>query len=441
MPPVLLKKNKIALTDYAYQKDVELRVIMSQLSVFDVQILTEIVHGSLKIKLSEMADQIDVDLSDLCVALNKLEQTRLFQVERDTLVINKEMRKYWESQIAKFDEGFRPDMEFLKDLLNKVPIHVLPVWYAISRTSDDIFQSIIEKNLLTPKIYKRYLQEITFDDPLLSEIRDALFQNRDYILDASDIRQKYGLSQEKLEEILLLLEFNLVCCSVYQQEGSRWKQKITPFYEWHQYLRHQADLFPKPISNVLEIQRTSLHDFGFVQDLTRLLVELKKKPKPIKASDYPAALIEQARQLSLVTLEGNKLSLGSGAETWETRHLQEQAMAIYRNAVISAGSQGTIDRELKETEKCLKKLAFNGWILFDDFVKWCTAPIGSNEAVILKKIGKRWKYQLPHYQPAEVEKLRSYVFETLFYAAVTATGTFNGAPCFCLTPFGRMNLD
>jgi len=60
---------------------------------------------------------------------------------------------------------------------------------------------------------------------------------------------------------------------------------------------------------------------------------------------------------------------------------------------------------------------------------------------MLKKTGRRWKYQLPEYKEQDIAQLRQYIFDTLFQAGITATGSHEGKPCFYLTPFGRMTLD
>ena len=41
-------------------------------------------------------------------------------------------------------------MEFIQLLLRKVPIDILPTWYPIPRTSNSIFDSLIEKYMKTP---------------------------------------------------------------------------------------------------------------------------------------------------------------------------------------------------------------------------------------------------------------------------------------------------
>jgi hypothetical protein len=463
-----LKKNKIFLPDYPYQKDIEFRLIMSELTVFEVDILTEIVHGSLKTRVPQLAEYLDVDHSKLLPTLEKLQRTKLFHLDRDSIVVDKEIRKYWENQIPKFNDDFRADMEFLKDLLNKVPIHVLPVWYSIPRTSDDIFSSIIEKYLLTPKIYRRYLDDLAFDEPILNEIMNDVFSAPDFKVRAKTLIEKYALPREKFEEFMLQLEFNLVCCLSYNLRDDRWEEVITPFSEWRQYLRFQRDSSPKQIEDKSAIKRKHPHDFGFVQDVTRLIQLSLKKPTAIVefqqsytlppklqidlfshlptetlTDEYVSTMIGKALQLQLIEIKENQLHSRKIAAAWTEKHIQEQAIALYRctTAQSKAVPGGYIDRNLRETEKCLKRVANQGWIYFEDFSKVCTAPLGDNEPVTLRNKGKRWKYQIPEYSKEDILTLQQYIFGTLFHSGIVATGVHDGKLCFSVTPFGRMTLD
>lgn len=463
-----LRKNKINLHDYPYQKDIEYRILMAELSVFEVDVLIEILHSSLKISNPHLAEALEVDEAELLLTLEKLQKLKLYRLENETILVNKEMRKYYESQIPKFDDDFRADMEFLRGLLSKVPIHVLPIWYSISRTSDDIFSSILENYLHTPKVYQRYLDESSFDEPELNQIVADVYSAPDFKVRAKTLIEKYSLTREKFEEFMLLLEFNLVCCLSYNQSDDQWEEVITPFYEWRKYLRYIRDSVPKPIENTINIQRTHPSDFGFVQDMTKMLSEALTKPIPLVSHDgaftlpkkvasrilshfdshmvtdeYLSQLIKKFQQLQLAEVKNNTLQPRRIANAWLDKHLQEQAMAVYRyGSPHSKAVPGDyIDRNLRETEKSLKRIVNIGWIYFEDFTKACTAPIGANKPVSLQRKGKRWKYQLPEFTQEDISTLHHYIFLNLFQAGMVATGTHNGSLCFCVTPFGRMSLD
>lgn len=459
-----LRKNKINLPDYNYSKDIECRKLMSDLSVFEVNVLTEIIHGSLKTTVRQIAEYVEATEDQVKPALEKLQILNLFKLNDDQILVNKEMRKYYESQIPKFDNDFRADMEFVKGFLSKVPIHVLPTWYSIPRTSDDIFGSIIEKYLLTPKIYQRYLDEISFDEPVLNAIMNDVYSQPDYKIFANEVIEKYDLTREQFEEYMLLLEFNLICCLSYNESDEHWVEVITPFYEWRQLLRERHKNMPRPIVEPLEIERTHPHDFGFVMDMSAIVSAALNSSVPLQGENderhipletakqilarditfcYSKRLVEMLEKLKLVEITDNQIVSRSIATAWLEKHLQEQAIAVYRYGAHQGTPipGGYIDRDLREIENSLKRLMSKGWIYFDDFIKACCAPVGNNEPVMLVKKGKRWKYESPTYSENDIETIHRYIFQTLFAAGFVATGKHAGKECFTITPFGRMTMD
>lgn len=255
MPLSALPKNKIILSDYQYRRDIENRLLMAELELFEVDVLRELVHSPLTTTLDDLADQLSSDETTTINALNKLSPSKLFIINHDKITVNKEVRKYYESQIQKFDDDFEPNMEYLQELLSKVPIHVLPSWYHIPRHSDNIFESIIEKYLLTPKIYSSYLEELNFDDPILNSIVKDLYQSSDFKIPSSTFIKKYNLSREQFEEFLLILEYNFVCCLSYNKDGGKWQEVVTPFHEWREFCLLQERNKPMSIQNVNSIQR------------------------------------------------------------------------------------------------------------------------------------------------------------------------------------------
>src|SRR5262249_16209304 len=103
-----LRKNKISLSDYDFHSDIENRLLMAQFSTFDLEVLEEILYSSLTIPIRKLAKNLDVDDTELLPVLEKLSKSRLFTIDKELLVVEKEMRKYYESQALKFDEEFKP---------------------------------------------------------------------------------------------------------------------------------------------------------------------------------------------------------------------------------------------------------------------------------------------------------------------------------------------
>lgn len=374
MPDISNQKNKISLSDYNYRRDIENRLLMAELSVFEVDVLREILNNSLKISLSDLADSLEVTPKKLIPALTKLSKTQLFTIQSDQISVDKEMRKYYESQIDKFDDDFEPGMEYLQGLLSKAPMHALLSWYSIPRTSNHIFSSIIENYLHTPKIYERYLSELRFEMPVLDEIVRDVLTSPDLKVRGRELMDRYGLSREQFEEHMLHLEFNFVCCLGYTQADEIWEEVVTPFYEWSSYVRFLRESKPQTITNVSEIQKS------------------------------PPQGKNQAKSASRYSID-----------------------------LCNAFSE----RDVRETERSLKSLVKHGWVYFDDYIKSLTAPIGNAQQVALQNKGKKWRYSLPTYSKEEIEFIKSMLFKGMFEAGLVETGTHRGKPCFCVTPSGR----
>ena len=197
------KKNKVSFSDYNYRKDIENRMLLASFTTLDLAVLEELLFSPLKASLRKLSKNIDHSETDVHASLSKIATTGLIKIEGDTISIDKEVRKYFETEIGKFDPDFKPDMEFLQALLKKMPIQVLPLWYAIPRTSNNIFDSLIEKYLATPQVFQRYLLEIQFPDPVIAAMAQDVFRAPDFKLPAKSLMAKYNLSHELFEEYLL----------------------------------------------------------------------------------------------------------------------------------------------------------------------------------------------------------------------------------------------
>lgn len=465
MPQATVKKNKIILADYNYRRDIENRLSMADLSTFEVDVLKEILNGSLKVTVSHLAEALNTDAKHVIPVINKLTPTKLVSLKGDQIVVDKEMRKYYESQILKFDDDFEAGMEYFQSLLSKVPIHHLPTWYSISRTSDSIFSSIVEKYLHTPKIYERYLQELHFDDPILTSILNDLFASPELKVPAQVLMEKYKLTRKKFEECLLILEFSCACCLCYNRVDDVWQEMVTPFTEWKEYLLSQRNASPKSIVDIKKISRTHAEDFGFIHDMVQLMNALQKKPLKLESvkgewhlpakipgvtfgnttAEYRKSLVNKILFFHFANIKSGTLHLLKAGVSWAKQPFQEQALTLFKLPVEQCLPEGTenlyfAEKDLRKIEQNLKRIIKSGWIYFDDFMKGFSAPIGRAEPVELKNRGKRWKYTLPTYTEMEVALVKNTIFDRLFCCGMIATGTHNKKPCFCITQFGKITL-
>ncbi len=467
-----IRKNKITLSDYDYEQDIKHRLIMAHFTVLDVEILQEILFSPLKISLKKLVKTFDAQEADILATLSKFEEIELLSIEGDNVFVNKEMRKYYESQAVKFEEDFVPNMDYLQNLLKKVPIGNLPLWYSIPRTSNNIFESLIEKYLLTPQTFHRYLLELDFIDDKLTHILHDVYHAPDFRLPSSVLIEKYDLTRKQFEEYLLLLEFNLVCCLGYEKVGGHWKEIVTPFHEWREYLTFVKNTVPTPISDPSLVVPTRSQDFFYVADLTVILQYAKKKPISIKYngkqitdldkdamtffgskmsdvkssdtnfSDYIYALISKLRTLKLAEVIDDRLYALDTANTWLDMRLENRALYMHRNDIGNFMAQYAppylaSERNIREIEKSIQRVLSLGWVYFDDFLRSVMVPVSEESTIILKKIGKTWKYTLPEYTEDEQNLIKSTIFHWLSNIGAVNLGTHNKKECFCVTAFGQ----
>lgn len=469
------RKNRVNIADYNYQKDIENRMLLADSTPFELSVLEEILFSPLKISLKKLVRNMGCEEAPILLILRKLVKTGLLSIQEDQILIDKEMRKYFEFEIARFSADFKPDIEFLLGVLRKVPIHLLPSWFSIPRTSNNIFESIVEKYFLTPQIFQRYLHELHFSDPIVRSILSDLFSAPDFTLYSSDLIAKYNLTRQHFEEILLLFEFHFVGYLSYRKAGDHWIEVITPFYEWHQYLRF-FEATEAPILKDNEVVKTGTGDFPFIESLSRLLSHLIHHPLTLKSwnqqdlwsieaigssvsclepllpkSSQSPELVQKTfthlvKKLLLVKLahfDGSKLAVTDLAKDWLEKNLEDRALYLYRhpmNQIISAlPSDLLTERHIREAEKSIRRVIHGKWVKFDDFVKGVTVTLSERSVVSLKKVGKHYNYALPVYEEPEKNFLKATIFEWLFEIGMVAIGTHQTQKddCFCVTAFGR----
>jgi hypothetical protein len=443
------RKTKITLTDYSYRRDIENRVLMSQLSVFEVNVIHEILHHSLRFPIEHLAEALEISVEELIPVLDKLSVTKLFKRQHMTLIVDKEMRKYFEFQIEKFDEDFVPDLDFLQNVLGKVPIHVLPNWYAIPRSSDNIFASIIEKYFLTPKIYRQYLNELQFDDPVLDAIVRDVYHAPHFKIAASELIDKYRLTRERFEEYLLLLEYHFVCCLSYNKVGDYWQEFVTPFAEWLEFLLFEARTKPVPLKG--KIEATYPTEFGFIKDLNTLLKACQSKkvlPKEVKGLVASTAAQQQMAVQKLIQVEfaiqtkTGRLAATAKGKAWLAKPVLDQMADLASdplNTLSNAAEFGPLwsVRNLRLVKKSLRRLTPDEWVDVEQFLEGFISPIGDRGPITLTNRGKKWKYVLPTYSEKEKQFIRSVILEWLNELGIVATGMRQGRPCFYLTLLGN----
>lgn len=433
------KRTKVNLADYPYAQDIQNRILLSDLTPVESRVLEELIFSPLKISIKKLARSLDLEEAQLLSILERFASVRLVQIEGETAVVDKERRKYFEFQVARFEEDFKPDMEFLQSLLRQVPIQVLPTWYSIPRTSNNIFESIVERYLQTPHVFQRYLADLHFSHPQAEALIRDLFASPELRLSTSDLIARYNLARETFEEIMITLEYHFVACVSYVREEDHWHEIITPFYEWRQYLLHLRATKPSSLSG--PVTRTDPRDFAFVEDLSTLLRAAKKKPLAPDESPftgpYLSHLLAKATLLKYGELHQGRLHITEAGLEWLKADSDQMALQLYRHPYNKLLSHPEArEKQIREAEKGIKRILHCGWVDLDEYLKSALAPLSEDSSVKLCRVGKQWRYTLPHYTEEELALFKSVAFEWLFECGIVALGTHQGRECLSLTPYG-----
>lgn len=470
MEPNSLKQPKISLEDYSYKQDLENRQLLSQFTPQDLLVLEEILYSSLQIPLDKLAQSMELTQDELLPILVKLSKTGLFAFDHEDIRVDKELRKYFEVQVQRFDPDFRPGMDFLQSQLHNVPIHIQPLWYAISRSSNHIFDSIIEKYLLTPQILFRYLGELNFPEPALMKCIKEVYTPPYFRISVAHLAQEFQLSGREVQECILKLELHFVCCLRYEKEEQGFRAVLTPFQEWLDYVRFLERTQTPSIPSDRAIERMRPHDFSYIHDLSHVLLAAKKQPFAMhlareglevppesialfskKFEDfatiknpkaYIQALIEKLCHLKLTSIVDHRLYALDSASDFIDLSTENKALFLYRHplnrsAFDTISPEILTDRVLREAEKSIIRVLDKGWVYLEEFLSGVLVPLGETSKTVLKRQGKSWKYTLPLYSEEELALIRIIVLEWLFELGITAVGKQQGKDCFCVTSFGR----
>jgi hypothetical protein len=457
---------KINLSDYDYEKDIENRLLMATFSNFDREILEEILFSPLKISIKNFLKNIEKEEKSALPHLKKLSKTGLFELQDQNIVVNKKLRKYFEFEILKLNDNFKPTIEFLQNLLKKIPIHTLPVWYSIPRTSNNIFESIVEKYLITPQIFNRHLNDIKHKDPIIDGIITDVYNSKNFKVEAKFLKKKYNLSSLDFEKYMLILEFNFACCLSYNNINGFWREVVTPFYEWREYLKFLLNTKPLSIVKTADIKKASLSNFCFVEDMTTIINMAKKMPLPIKKGEsfllsdemvkeiknklklenpdhkYISTLIEKLCILKFAEIRENKIHILENAKKWVKLSNENKALKLYQHPLNQLSPMKYFDeifneKNVRNAEKSILRVLNSNWVYLDDFIKGTTVSISDDQKIELKQNGKNWRYTLPIYTDEQKKLIKAIAMDWFFEMAFIIKGKLNNRDCFKVTTFGK----
>lgn len=457
---------KVILEDFDFKRDLHLRLVLEKLSIIEMSVLEEILYSPLKVSIEELCNHTDVHASEIIAILKALSPLNLFVVKEKFLLVDKEMRKYFEILIEKFSEDFSPNLDYFKELLKLVPIHCVVSWFHTPRTSNNIFESILEKHFKTPKTYSRYLKDTLADQPLLKDIVSYVANSPEGVVDASEILSNFALSEEELEEKILFLEYHFILASTYTQHKEGFKKHLSEFTEWKNHkANNPCSRYRSRVINEQDVKSRATEEFSFIKDMSLMLKICNQKSLKIVYNQkeelfyleeelksdlgftnsepyYLARVINKNLLLGLVVIHNDVLRQTSPATKWLETPIKQRTLITFKHPHNSLShksnfSFGRHDRNIIEVQKALSRLERDSWILFDAFLEDHLYRTNSLKQPKLVKNGRAWEYSSPDYDMEEIAFIKVVILDWLFESGIVIPGSYNGKDCFKVTSLGH----
>lgn len=443
---------------YDYQKDINHALCIKKLSHKETEILEHLIYSSVSASLQKIANQTDTKIDTLLTILNKFQSIGLLKINGDTVSIDKEMRKSFEWQLEKYEDDYEPDFNTLQKNLKQVPIHVLPLWYSISRYANNIFESLIEKYLLTPQSFFRFLAELKIHHPQLVETAEKLFQSDFFEISLDNLACEYKFNENDLMKFVLLLEFNFIASLKYKKVNDGWQGFITPYKEWKEYLSFKRASCLTSIPHEFAIKTTVDQNIIFVNSMSHLMIEIdnhkpsfanKELELPLKKvmndslNEKFSQMTAIALSLNLILIKEERLQLTPSGKEWllsttESKNIYLYKYCFYKPFFISHIHESLYSEKVaKDVEKSLHLLVKQDWVLFDDFVRASTISFDEDPCLMLQKTGKGWRYKIPSYKEEEISSLKKIFMHWLVKFGWIEIGYFDEKNYLRLTSLGK----
>ena len=453
----------INLSEYQHELEIEARILIEQLSSFEIQLVNALFYSSLRTSVEELQGELNADAAQVEAALDALSPLELFHLNNGSISINKETRKRLEPLIERLESDFSPTIQYLVDKLSYVPINLLPKWYALPHTSDQITQSIIDKYLSTPSKYTQQLTQLKNNNAHAQQMCDILYRSPQLRVPLRDVAEALSLSLRECHALILELEFHFACCLTYEMVNETLKPIVVPPTEWTCYLATQEETI-SPLIREDHVKRMHRHDFGFVNDMGKLLRSLLIEVITLDKERFPdnhaildrfttsiptelatihfQQLVAALDVLNLANVKKSALTLTPEGNSWLSLTQEEQAMLLYFCHLKCYHHNSGIfsDRDVRKVEKALSALSPNSWIPFETFCNSTIGAIGTTTPVTLRCVGRRWHYELPTYSDQERTFIQEVLTSHLYQCGMIATGWYNGQLHFKVTPFGQHSL-
>lgn len=437
------KKNRVDLSEYPYEQDLNYRLLLTSLSPTTTKLLIELFFLSSKTTLVKLKNALDVTENELKEFINEIAPFNMLSIEQDTVLIDKDVKKKIECFLEKFDEDFSHGIEYFQSLLKQVPINILPTWYSLPRSCDSIFLSLKEKIFHTPSQYLRHLQNIESDDPSVPLVIQGLLTATDHLLTMDQLESVSGKSGFELEKLILFLEFNFAAVMCYVEESGSWMSVLKLPHELSCYLNQLSVTPPfEPLAqNQVKPDRGIPLTFAF--DLSQVLrfakvntlkgqitpegvifdpIGVQKLEQNLACEqNYALRLLKKAIELKLLEMDQGFISPHVQSEQWLLYSLEKQALSLYK-AIWIQGSHGA-----KQVEKGLQTILQRGWVLADEVIQYV-----SYGKPLLQRTRDGYNYDLTDQVSITAEHL-----DLLFESGLIEWGSIKEKRCVRLTELGK----
>ncbi len=434
------QKIKIQFENYPSQIDAEACRLLCSLSEIEVTVVKEILHQSIKIELCHLQEELALSEETLLSILEKLSKIKLFKLEKNALVVDKDKRKRLDIWLEKFQEEFKPNLAFLQQLLTRVPVHAIASWYAIPRTTDHVFEAIFERYFETPKLFRQYVAEIEEQNAFFRLIIQEVFRPPHFKATVESLKEKLDLSEAQLSELLLVLEYHFICCLSYKTINGQRVAMVTPFQEWQEVLEFefQTRITPLPAQEVFADTCCPLAVVEEIRSVVRKEIEEESVHRPLLEKLYWLGWIKQEESGSWSTSE-------SGRE-WLAMPLHDQITTLATHPLYRLDKDEEIAplwnlRNLRLVEKSLRRLPRKEWVDFELFLRGITMPLCDHAPTALKYKGKQSRYFFPVYSKSEKLFITRVILERFVELGIIKAGTYHGKKCILLTALGSRIID
>lgn len=452
---VLKKKHQVNIMDYDYLRDVNNRIFLSSLSTFDVFVLDAILYSPLHTSLEALKEYLlnqdkSVNEKQLQATLAKLQKIHLLTITSDNMIqVNKELRKYFEINIQRFEQKDVPGISLVKELFRLLPTHLLMQWYDVSNFSNNIFSSIIERYLSQAHFYMTHLTNVQGDNFLYKKILDIVFSAPDFCVNLSFLQEELGLSEQDLQASLLHLEYNLACVLSYRQSSQNsYIAIVTPFAEWRKYLfatscQPMKELQEPPQEN----SSTYLKDFSdFVSEASR--GQCLDKVQQLSHSGDLALLpshVKVAQRLGLIKIEENTIQLTRSGALWSEKELAEKQTLLFQHMHFCCLNNSEwhsiyINSTFEITKKVLLTLPASIWFSLSELINSIVPLCKRGSSATLVREHQQWQYTLPNYPESFYKFLTLMIKLHFFHSGMIKTAVMNHQEIFCVTPLGKKIL-